>query len=170
MDKRVTISGLPETPREFGFWMDGGWQGARTLYERISPAHGVPVTRIPVCTVDDLNAAVAAARRAFEDRSWAGLSGADRAGVLLRAADILRQRRDEIAYWEVLENGKPIAQARGEIDQTRQHVAALGVDHAARREVLGFAVDGDDAARSNRDVADLVETRGRIDDAAVLNE
>ena len=51
MDKRVTISGLPETPREFGFWMDGGWQGARTLYERISPAHGVPVTRIPVCTV-----------------------------------------------------------------------------------------------------------------------
>ena len=46
MDKRVTISGLPETPREFGCWMDGGWQGARTLYERISPAHGVPVTRI----------------------------------------------------------------------------------------------------------------------------
>ena len=134
MDKRVTISGLPETPREFGFWMDGGWQGARTLYERISPAHGVPVTRIPVCTVDDLNAAVAAARRAFEDRSWAGLSGADRAGVLLRAADILRQRRDEIAYWEVLENGKPIAQARGEIDHC---IACFEVGAGAARMLHG---------------------------------
>ena len=72
MDKRVTISGLPETPREFGFWMDGGWQGARTLYERISPAHGVPVTRIPVCTVDDLNAAeVAVIAEGLEPHSHA---------------------------------------------------------------------------------------------------
>jgi acyl-CoA reductase-like NAD-dependent aldehyde dehydrogenase len=86
------------------------------MFERASPGHGLPVTRIAKCTVEDLNAAVAAARRAFEDRSWAGLSGADRAAVLLRTAELLRLRRDEIAYWEVLENGKPIAQARGEID------------------------------------------------------
>jgi acyl-CoA reductase-like NAD-dependent aldehyde dehydrogenase len=64
---------------------------------RASPGHGVAVTRIPKCSPADLDAAVAAARRAFENRSWAGLSGAERAGVLLRAATILRRRRDEIA-------------------------------------------------------------------------
>ncbi|MFC3059465.1 aldehyde dehydrogenase family protein [Paenirhodobacter populi] len=116
MDKITKTAALPESAREFGFYVDGAWRGGRPLFERLSPGHGVPVTLIPKCTVEDLNEAVAAARRAFEDRSWAGLSGADRAGVLLRAAAILRERRDEIAYWEVLENGKPIAQARGEIE------------------------------------------------------
>lgn len=107
---------LPETPRTFGFFVDGDWREGRETAERRSPGHGVPVTRIPRCTPADLDAAVAAARRAFEDRGWSGLSGAERGGVLLRAAEILRRRRDEIAWWETLENGKPIAQARGEID------------------------------------------------------
>lgn len=134
MDKRSSYHSLPEAPREFGFWLDGAWEGGRELFERASPGHGVPVTRIPKCTVDDLNAAVAAARRAFENRSWAGLSGADRAGVLLRAAEILRRRRDEIAYWEVLENGKPIAQARGEIDHC---IACFEVGAGAARLLHG---------------------------------
>ncbi len=134
MDKRTTSHSLPEAPREFGFWMDGGWHGGREMFERASPGHGVAVTRIPKCTVADLDAAVAAARRAFEDRSWAGLSGAERAGVLLRAADILRRRRDEIAYWEVLENGKPIAQARGEIDHC---IACFEVGAGAARLLHG---------------------------------
>ena len=116
MNSPVSMRSLPSSPREFGFWIDNRPVAGAELFERNSPGHGVPVTRTPKCSVDDLNAAVAAARRAFEDRSWAGLSGADRGGVLLRAAELLRQRRDEIAYWEVLENGKPIAQARGEID------------------------------------------------------
>lgn len=116
MNSPVSLRSLPSSPREFGFWIDNRWVAGSDMFERNSPGHGVPVTRVPRCSVDDLNAAVAAARRAFEDRSWVGLSGAERGGVLLRAAELLRQRRDEIAYWEVLENGKPIAQARGEID------------------------------------------------------
>ena len=134
MDQRSTIHSLPQSPREFGFWLDGAWEGGRPLFERASPGHGVAVTRIPKCTVADLDAAVAAARRAFEDRSWAGLSGADRAGVLLRTAEILRRRRDEIAYWEVLENGKPISQARGEIDHC---IACFEVGAGAARLLHG---------------------------------
>lgn len=116
MDGTAGTPALPAAPREFGFWLDGDWQGGRDLFERASPGHDVPVTRIPRCRPADLDAAVAAARRAFEDRSWAGLSGAARAEVLSRAAAILRRRRDEIAFWEVLETGKPITQARGEIE------------------------------------------------------
>lgn len=134
MDQRARLNSLPESPREFGCWIDGEWRGGRELFERVSPGHGVPVTRIPKCSVEDLNAAVAAARRTFEDRSWAGLSGADRAGVLLRTAEILRRRRDDIAYWEVLENGKPIAQARGEIDHC---IACFEVGAGAARLLHG---------------------------------
>ncbi|MBE1282736.1 MAG: aldehyde dehydrogenase family protein [Rhodobacteraceae bacterium] len=117
MDKSSHVLTLPSEPREFGFYMDGDWvaAGEREMFERASPGHGVPVTRTPRCTEDDLNAAVASARTAFDDRRWSGLSAADRSAVLLKAAELIRERIEEIAYWETLENGKPIAQARAEV-------------------------------------------------------
>jgi acyl-CoA reductase-like NAD-dependent aldehyde dehydrogenase len=117
MDQNSQILTPPSEPRDFGFFMDGEWvpTGDRDVFERSSPGHGVLVTRIPRCTEEDLNAVVASARTAFDDRRWCGLSGADRAAVLLKAAELIRQRTDEIAYWETLENGKPIVQARGEV-------------------------------------------------------
>lgn len=124
----------PKAPREFGFFVDGRWHEGREQFERLSPGHGVAVTRTAKCTPEDLNAAVAAARRAFEDRRWSGLSGAARGSVLLRVAEILRLRRDEIAYFEALENGKPIAQARGEIDHC---IACFEVGAGAARLLHG---------------------------------
>ncbi len=117
MDQSSTRLLPPETPRDFGFFLDGAYvpAGDREVFLRNSPGHGTPVTRIPKCTTEDLDATVAAARAAFEDRRWSGLSGADRAAVLLKTADILEARTDEIAYWETLENGKPISQSRGEV-------------------------------------------------------
>ncbi|MCP4997152.1 MAG: aldehyde dehydrogenase family protein [Hyphomicrobiales bacterium] len=118
MDNASHILTPPAEPRIFGFYLDGDWiaSGDRQVFERASPAHGVPVTRIPKCTEDDLNAAVASARVAFEDRRWSGLSGTEHAAVLLNAAALIRERSEEIAYFETLENGKPIAQSRGEVD------------------------------------------------------
>lgn len=134
MDTLRPFPTLPTTAREFGFYIDGQWQGGRPLFDRASPGHGVPVTRIPKCTPDDLNAAVTAACRAFEDRRWAGLPGAARASVLLRAAEILKRRRAEIAYWETLENGKPITQAMGEIDHA---IACFEIGAGAARMLHG---------------------------------
>ncbi len=118
MDQSATQLSLPETPRAFGFYVDGTSipAGGRKTFLRASPGHGVPVATTPKCTTADLDLAVAAARRAFDDRRWSGLGGADRAAVLLRAAEILRARVEDIAYWETLENGKPIAQARAEVE------------------------------------------------------
>ncbi|MCV2870345.1 aldehyde dehydrogenase family protein [Defluviimonas sp. WL0002] len=117
MDKRSTRLSLPEAPRNFGFYVDGKSvpAGDRELFERTSPGHGVAVTRIPKCTAADLDMAVDAARRAFDDRRWSGLNGQARAAVLLRAGALIRERAEEIAYWETLENGKPISQARAEV-------------------------------------------------------
>lgn len=134
MDQTSKILALPSAPRDFGFFIDGAWHTGREKFVRSSPGHGVPVTRTPVCTVDDLNAAVTAARCAFEDRRWAGLSGAARGAVLLKAAEILRRRTEEIAYWEVLENGKPISQARGEISHC---IACFEVGAGAARMLHG---------------------------------
>jgi betaine-aldehyde dehydrogenase len=134
MDQTSKILTPPSAARTFGFFVDGEWRHGTEMFERSSPGHGVPVTRIPKCTTDDLADAVAAARRAFEDRRWAGLSGAARSAVLLKAADILRRRRDEIAYWEVLENGKPISQAKGEIEHC---IACFEVGAGAARMLHG---------------------------------
>ena len=117
MDTSAPRLSPPEQPRDFGFFVDGQIipAGEREVFERHSPAHDVPVTRLPKCTTNDLDSAVKAARTAFSDRRWSGLSGADRAAVLLKAAEGIRARLEEIAYWEVLESGKPISQVRGEV-------------------------------------------------------
>lgn len=134
MDQTSKIHALPGAPRVFDFYIDGVWHEGHDMFERSSPGHGVPVTRIPKCSTEDLNDAVAAARRAFEDLRWAGISGAERAAVLLKAAEIMRRRTDEIAYWEVLENGKPISQARGEIGHC---IACFEVGAGSARSLHG---------------------------------
>jgi len=108
---------LPASPRQFGHFVNGAVipAGNRATLTRSSPAHEIPVTVMTACSPEDLDAAVTAARQAFEGRCWSGLGGAERASILLRTAEILRTRIDEIAYWEVLENGKPISQARAEV-------------------------------------------------------
>ena len=108
---------LPQIPREMGFYLNGRMVpiASREVNEILSPGHGVPVTRIPWCTAEDLDQAVVSAREAFDDRRWCGMSGAERSDVLLRTAALIRARIDDIAYWETLENGKPISQSRAEI-------------------------------------------------------
>lgn len=109
---------LPIRPRRFQMFIDGCWvdavEGGTTT--RSSPAHDVPVSIYPQGTAADADRAIDAARRAFDDGRWSGLPAAARAGVLLRAAALIRERRDEIALVETLESGKPITQSRGEVD------------------------------------------------------
>lgn len=114
MTKTIT---LPTAPREFGLYINGKWVAAQghKLFERCSPAHGVSVTRTIVGTEADVNTAVAAAKTAFEERRWAGLSGQQRGDVLLKAAALIRERAEELAVLETFETGKPISQSRGEV-------------------------------------------------------
>ncbi len=116
----ITVrSALAKTiePREYRMFINGQWveaSGGGTM-TRESPAHDVTVSVYPEGTAADLDAAVAAARRAFEDGRWSGLSGADRATVLLETARLIRERLEDLAFVETLESGKPISQSRGEI-------------------------------------------------------
>lgn len=98
--------------------IDGQWQDSAdgAVFERNSPSHGVVVSRSAKGGQADVLAAIAAARAAFDQTGWREMAGKDRAALLNRVADLIDENRERIALLEVLESGKPIAQARGEIE------------------------------------------------------
>ncbi len=108
----------PSTPRCFQMFVGGRHTAGYAQGEitRESPAHRVPVSVYPSGPAADVDAAVAEARKAFCDGRWSRASGAERESVLLRAAALIREQRDELAYVETLETGKPITQSRGEVE------------------------------------------------------
>ena len=103
--------------RDYQNLIDGRWVDAADgdTFERVSPAHDVVVGRYPKGGLPDLDRAVAAARRAFDEGPWPRIAGVERARVLNRVADAIRADADDLAYVEALESGKPIGQARDEI-------------------------------------------------------
>src|SRR6201997_3749790 len=109
---------LPNTHFTYAMWIDGQAVPAKSgqTFSRESPAHSVKIGEYPLAGTDDVDMAVAAARRAFDTGSWPHSSGADRAKVLLRAAELIRASKDELALIETLESGKPIKQARDEME------------------------------------------------------
>ncbi|WP_210480074.1 NAD-dependent succinate-semialdehyde dehydrogenase [Naasia sp. SYSU D00948] len=95
--------------------IDGQWHGTEGRQSRpvINPSTGREIGRLPVATTEDLDAAVAAATRAFP--VWRGTAPEHRANILHRAAALLRERVEEIARPMTLEEGKPIRESRGEV-------------------------------------------------------
>jgi succinate-semialdehyde dehydrogenase / glutarate-semialdehyde dehydrogenase len=81
----------------------------------INPADETTIGTVPHATTADLAAAVAAAERGF--KVWRGTSPAKRAEIILKAVGIMRQRVEEMAVVMTLEQGKPIAQSRLEVQR-----------------------------------------------------
>jgi betaine-aldehyde dehydrogenase len=77
----------------------------------LDPSTGETIAEAPVSTEADVDKAVAAARRAFED-GWATTTPGERAEALLKLADAVEQHADEIAALESVNAGKPIAAVR----------------------------------------------------------
>jgi succinate-semialdehyde dehydrogenase / glutarate-semialdehyde dehydrogenase len=81
----------------------------------INPADETSIGTVPHATAADLAAAVAAAERGF--KVWRNTSPAKRAEIILKAVGIMRQRVEEMAVVMTLEQGKPIAQSRLEVQR-----------------------------------------------------
>ncbi|MCR2763606.1 aldehyde dehydrogenase family protein [Microbacterium sp. zg.B48] len=92
----------------------GRWQeavdGARM--EVTNPATGERLGEVAAASTADVDAAVQAARAAFDAGSWSRISGRERSRVLLRVAALIRERAEELAQAESLDVGKPILFAR----------------------------------------------------------
>ncbi|WP_421740680.1 aldehyde dehydrogenase family protein [Cellulomonas sp.] len=110
------------TSTNYSMLVDGESIAAQSgdTFERKSPAHDVLVGRYPRGGVADTDAAVVAARRAFDSGPWPRWSGAQRARVLRRVAELIERDLESLARIESLEGGKPISQARGEVSSTAE--------------------------------------------------
>jgi betaine-aldehyde dehydrogenase len=100
-----------------GLWIDGERVPARSGRSApvIEPATGAPLADVAQAGPEDVDAAVAAARRAWESGEWRRATPMERAKVLLRLAERIRAAAPELAALEARNVGKPVGEARGEV-------------------------------------------------------
>jgi phenylacetaldehyde dehydrogenase len=93
--------------------IDGKWVEAKSgkTFEVVDPATGQMIAKVAEGDAADIDAAVAAARRAFDSGPWARMSPSDRGKLLWKLGDALEANRQEFAEIESLDNGKPIRDA-----------------------------------------------------------
>jgi len=94
--------------------VDGAWVDAchgRTL-EVYDPALGEVIDHVPAGDAEDVDLAVAAARRAFADSEWSRMTASDRGRIIWRVGDLILEHADELAEIESMDNGKPVSVAR----------------------------------------------------------
>ncbi|MEX0886083.1 MAG: proline dehydrogenase family protein, partial [Phycisphaeraceae bacterium] len=91
----------------------GAAEGGAEILSRNPARPGEVVGRVASASAGDAQRAVAAAAEAFA--TWAARPAAERAGCLMRAAEVMRGRRDELAAWQVIEAGKPWPEADGDV-------------------------------------------------------
>jgi acyl-CoA reductase-like NAD-dependent aldehyde dehydrogenase len=110
---------LSESAREFAtrdheLLIDGEHRQSTDgrTFATLDPATGEQITTVAQAGARDVDAAVAAARRALEDGPWSKGSAAGRARLLSRFADVIEQHGDELAELESLDNGKPVKLAK----------------------------------------------------------
>ncbi len=94
-------------------YVDGAWRAADRDLPVVDPATEEVIGRVPVAGPGDLDDAVKAAVRGFE--AWRVTPPSERAEVICHAADLMRDRQEEIARSITLEHGKPLDEARAEV-------------------------------------------------------
>jgi phenylacetaldehyde dehydrogenase len=94
--------------------IDGKMVGAASgkTFEVYNPATGAVIANVPEGDKADVDLAVAAARRAFDDGRWAKVSPSEKGRMLWRLADLIERDLEELAELESIDNGKPYAVAR----------------------------------------------------------
>ncbi|HZD79166.1 MAG TPA: aldehyde dehydrogenase family protein [Actinomycetota bacterium] len=101
-------------------FIDGRWVDARDgeRFDVFDPATGEVIATAPHSKQADVEAAVQAARRTFDEGTWwPGTPARERGRILLRAADIVRREHENLAQLEARDSGKPIGEAREDIEE-----------------------------------------------------
>src|SRR5690606_29881535 len=92
-----------------GQWVDAA---SGKKFPVIDPATGAEVARVPEGDKQDIDRAVAAARKAFESGPWPSMSPSARGKLLHRIGDLILEHVEELAALESLDNGKPFTVAK----------------------------------------------------------
>jgi aldehyde dehydrogenase (NAD+) len=118
----------------YGLFIDGSFEAAKASFKTVNPATEEVLAEVADAGEEDVDRAVAAARRAFGP--WSALPGAERAKYLFRIARIIQERSRELAVLESLDNGKPIKESR---DVDLPLVAAHFFYYAGWADKLAYA-------------------------------
>jgi phenylacetaldehyde dehydrogenase len=106
------VEAFVATPRQL--FINGKWTDAASgkTFETPNPATGETLARVAEGDREDINRAVGAARKAFEDGPWSRMSPSERGRIIWRIGDLILEHTDELAQLESLDNGKPFAVAQ----------------------------------------------------------
>lgn len=98
-------------------FIDGAWSDASdgATQDLINPSDETVIGQVAMATPADINRALQAAKQGFD--TWKAVSAWDRAKVLQKAARLIDDRSDEMAQKLTREQGKPLAEARGELSR-----------------------------------------------------
>ena len=108
---------MNEYTEELGLYIDGAWHqgGGRDTRDIVNPATEEVIAQLPLATTDDLDRALGAAQKGFDE--WRQTSPSERQAIMKRASGLLTDRKQHLAAVLTLENGKPLSEAAGEIDR-----------------------------------------------------
>jgi phenylacetaldehyde dehydrogenase len=110
LDRRVEE--FVATPRQL--FINGQWVDAASgkTFETPDPATGETLARIAEGDAEDVDRAVKAARKAFEEGPWSRMTPSERGRIVWRIGDLILEHTDELAQLESLDNGKPFVVAQ----------------------------------------------------------
>ena len=107
-----------------GLYINGAYTEAKSgkTFDVLDPSTEEVIAKASEAQAEDVDAAVAAARKAFDEGEWTKLESAERSHLIYKFADLLEQNREELAQLEALDNGKPYETALADdVDGTVQH-------------------------------------------------
>ncbi len=109
------MSGTPNLYPELQLFIDGEWisKGDRKSELVLNPATGEVLGELPHATTADLDRALASSQKGF--KAWSSMLPEKRGEILRKAADLLKQRGDQVTKVASMESGKVIAQSRIEL-------------------------------------------------------
>ncbi len=125
----------------YDLFVDGKWQPTKKYFDTISPSTEEKLAEIAEASPEDVDRAVAAARRAF-DRVWSKMKPAERGKYVYRIARRIQEKARELAVVESLDGGKPIKESR---DVDVPISAAHFFYYAGWADKLGYAFPGANA-------------------------
>ncbi|WP_425576413.1 aldehyde dehydrogenase family protein [Streptomyces glaucosporus] len=127
-------------------YIDGRWRPAASgaTREILDPADATVLAVVSEGGAEDTDAAVEAARRAFDTGDWPRTPTAERAALLRRVADLLQRDREEIALTESRDTGKTLEEGRTDVDDVTaafRYFADLAVNTSGGRVVDAGSAD-----------------------------
>ena len=141
-------------------FIDGKWQpGTGSQLEITSPADGEVITTIERASRADMQAAIKAARKSFDDGRWANQAPGERKRVLLKLADLIQQNELELAVLGVRDNGTEIGMA----------IKAEPGSAAGTFRYYAEATDKVYGEIPTENTCKLTTTKDRLDDESIAN-